>query len=99
MGVSWGKLRFCLLHVTLVAGGLQRLIEILDVMNYASRFAIRNGCSFFAYSGSFLLTVELLYLQLTILAFLLTARVFFSLNGGSFFTYSWSFLLTVVKCV
>ena len=45
--------------------------------------------------GSFLLTVEHFYLQLTILAFLLTAGVFFSLTilaslltVGAFFAYS-----------
>ena len=40
--------------------------------------------------GSFLLTVELFYLQLTILAFLLTVGASL-LTALVFFTYSWSF--------
>ena len=46
--------------------------------------------------GSFLLTGELFYLQLTSLVFFTYSWNFFAYNF-SFFTYSWSFLLTVGK--
>ena len=49
--------------------------------------------------GSFLLTVELFYLQLTILAFLLTIESFFVLTALAFLALQLErFLLTVGKC-
>ena len=39
---------------------------------------LKNGCNFFAYVGSFLLTVELSYLQLKIWAFCLQLELFCS---------------------
>ena len=50
------------------------------------------GCGLFAYNESFLLTVELFYLQLTILAFFLLQLELKVLDYNfSLFTYSWSF--------
>ena len=56
------------------------------------------GYGFFAYSWSFLLTVELFYLQLKILAFLLTVGAFLLTLLASLLTLG-ALLLTVGKCV
>ena len=48
--------------------------------------------------GSFLLAVELFYLQSTIVGFVLTIGAFL-LTLLAFFTYNWIFLLAVGKCI
>ena len=74
-----------------MASGCRRRINIAETIR-----AFR--CSFLCLQlavGSFLLTVELFYLQLTCLAFLLTIRAFlltvlaFLLTIGAFFFYNW----------
>ena len=57
-----------------------------------------TGCRSFAYSWKLPLTVELFYLQSTILAFLLTAGAFL-LTISPFWLTIGAFLLTVGKCV
>ena len=73
----------------------------LIFLSFAFFALVSSGCGFFAYSwklpaynGAFLLTIELSYLQLTILAFLLTISTFlltilaFLLTIGALFAYN-----------
>ena len=57
----------------------------------SSPYGFNLDAAFLLTVGSFLLAVELSCLQLTNLAFLLTAGVFFFTYSFSFSTYSWSF--------